>query len=103
MNTHATAIISDSARIAKGVEVGPYTVIGENVEIGAGCIIDSHVVINGPTCIGENNHIYQFCSIGDDPQDKKYRGEPTRLEIGDDNTIREFYQSNCSFFLFFFA
>ena len=90
MSTHATAIISDSARIAKDVEVGPYTIIGENVEIGSGCIIDSHVVINGPTCIGENNHIYQFCSIGDDPQDKKYKGEPTRLEIGDDNTIREF-------------
>ena len=90
MSTHATAIISDSARIAKNVEVGPYTIIGENVEIGSGCIIDSHVVINGPTCIGENNHIYQFCSIGDDPQDKKYKGEPTRLEIGDDNTIREF-------------
>ena len=90
MRTHATAIISDSARIAKDVEVGPYTIIGENVEIGSGCIIDSHVVINGPTCIGENNHIYQFCSIGDDPQDKKYKGEPTRLEIGDDNTIREF-------------
>ena len=90
MNTHATAIISDSARIAKGVEVGPYTVIGENVEIGTGCVIDSHVVINGPTRIGENNHIYQFCSIGDDPQDKKYRGESTRLEIGDANTIREF-------------
>ncbi len=90
MSTHATAIISDSARIAKNVEVGPYTIIGENVEIGPGCIIDSHVVINGPTCIGENNHIYQFCSIGDDPQDKKYKGEPTRLEIGDDNTIREF-------------
>jgi len=90
LSTHATAIISDSARIAKDVEVGPYTIIGENVEIGSGCIIDSHVVINGPTCIGENNHIYQFCSIGDDPQDKKYKGEPTRLEIGDDNTIREF-------------
>ena len=87
---HATAIIADSARIADRVEIGPYTVIGENVEIGAGSRVDSHVVINGPTRIGENNHIYQFASIGDDPQDKKYANEDTRLEIGDRNTIREY-------------
>ena len=87
---HPTAIISDSAVIEDGVEIGPYTVIGDDVTIGSGTRIDSHVVINGPTRIGHDNHIYQFASIGDDPQDKKYRGEPTRLTIGDRNTIREF-------------
>jgi len=87
---HPTAIIADNAVIADGVEIGPYTVIGDNVEIGGGTRIDSHVVINGPTKIGAGNHIYQFASIGDDPQDKKYAGEPTRLVIGDRNTIREF-------------
>ncbi len=90
MNSHPTAIISDSARIAEDVKIGPYSIIGETVEIGAGCLIDSHVVINGPTRIDKSNHIYQFCSIGDDPQDKKYGGELTRLEIGDGNTIREY-------------
>ena len=87
---HATAIIADSAIIADDVEVGPYTVIGDNVEIGAGTRIDSHVVINGPSVIGKDNHIYQFASVGDDPQDKKYAGEPTTLTMGDRNTIREF-------------
>lgn len=90
MTIHATAVIADSARIADDVTIGPYAVIGDDVEIGPGCTIDSHAVINGPTRIGSNNHIYQFCSIGDDPQDKKYRDEPTRLEIGDGNTIREY-------------
>ncbi|MGB5492788.1 MAG: acyl-ACP--UDP-N-acetylglucosamine O-acyltransferase, partial [Woeseiaceae bacterium] len=78
------------ARIASDVTVGPYVVIGDDVEIGGGSQIDSHVVINGPTIIGRNNHIYQFASIGDDPQDKKYANEPTRLKIGDGNSIREF-------------
>jgi UDP-N-acetylglucosamine acyltransferase len=87
---HPTAIISGSANIDDSVEIGPYAVIGDNVTIGSGTRIDSHVVINGPTEIGRDNHIYQFASIGDDPQDKKYRGEPTRLTIGDRNTIREF-------------
>jgi len=87
---HATAIISETAKIAEDVEIGPYSVIGDHVEIGAGTRIDSHVVINGPTRIGGDNHIYQFASIGDDPQDKKYADEPTRLIIGDRNTIREF-------------
>ena len=87
---HATAIISEKAHIASDVTVGPYAVIGDDVEIGSGSRIDSHVVINGPTTIGENNHIYQFASIGDDPQDKKYADEPTRLVIGDRNNIREF-------------
>ena len=87
---HATAIVSDSAMLADDIEIGPYSVIGDDVEIGSGCKIDSHVVINGPTRIGADNHIYQFASIGDDPQDKKYAGEATRLTIGDRNTIREF-------------
>ena len=87
---HPTAIISDSASIADDVEIGPYAIVGDHVSIAAGTRIDSHVVINGPTEIGVNNHIYQFASIGDDPQDKKYADEPTKLVIGDGNTIREF-------------
>jgi UDP-N-acetylglucosamine acyltransferase len=87
---HATAIVSESANIADDVEIGPYSIIGDDVEIASGTRIDSHVVINGPTVIGNDNRIYQFASIGDDPQDKKYAGEPTRLVIGDRNTIREF-------------
>ncbi len=87
---HSTAIVSDTAVIADDVEIGAYAVIGDGVEIGAGTRIDTHVVINGPTRIGESNHIYQFASIGDDPQDKKYAGEPTSLVMGNRNTIREF-------------
>jgi UDP-N-acetylglucosamine acyltransferase len=87
---HSTAIISDTAIIADDVEIGPYSVIGDHVEIDSGTRIGSHVVINGPTKIGKDNHFYQFASIGDDPQDKKYADEPTRLIIGDRNTIREF-------------
>jgi len=87
---HATAIVSDKATIADDVEIGPYSVIGDGVEIGSGTRIASHVVINGPTKIGRDNRIYQFASIGDDPQDEKYAGEATRLIIGDRNTIREF-------------
>ena len=87
---HQTALISDSAVIADDVHIGPFTVVGDNVEIGSGTRVDSHVVINGPCIIGKDNHIYQFSSIGDDPQDKKYADEPTRLEIGDRNTIREY-------------
>lgn len=87
---HPSAIISDKAIIADDVEIGPYSVIHENVEIGSGTRIDSHVVVSGPTVIGKDNHIYQFASIGDDPQDQKYAGEPTRLIMGDRNTIREF-------------
>ncbi len=87
---HPTAIISESASIADDVEIGPYSIIGDDVTIGSGCRIASHVVINGPTTIGKDNRIYQFASVGDDPQDKKYADEPTRLEIGDRNTIREY-------------
>lgn len=87
---HPTAIIDNSAEIGEGVEIGPYSVIGPDVKIGDETVLGSHVVIKGPTAIGKKNHIYQFCSIGEDPQDKKYANEITRLEIGDRNTIREF-------------
>lgn len=83
------AIIDPTASIATDVHVGPWSLIGPHVEIGAGSWIGPHVVIQGPTKIGCRNKIYQFSSIGEAPQDKKYRGEPTRLEIGDDNTFRE--------------
>ncbi len=76
--------------LAEDVEVGPYSVIGADVVIGAGTWIGPHVVINGHTTIGEGNKIFQFASIGEAPQDKKYAGEPTRLEIGDRNVIREY-------------
>ena len=88
------AIIHPSAKIASDVTIGPWTIIGPNVEIGEGCIIGPHVVINGPTIMGKNNRVYQFSSIGDDPQDKKYACENTLLEIGDNNTIREFCTIN---------
>ena len=91
---HETAIISSSARLADDVEVGAYAVIEGDVEIGAGTTIGPHTFIKGETRIGRNNRIYQFASIGEDPQDKKYTGESTRLEIGDGNTIREFCTIN---------
>ena len=83
------AVVSPQAQLASDVEVGPFTVIGPGVEIGAGTWIGPHAVINGPTRIGKDNKIYQFASLGDAPQDKKYKGEPTRLEIGDRNVFRE--------------
>jgi UDP-N-acetylglucosamine acyltransferase len=86
---HPTAIIHPNARLADDVSVGPYSIIGEHVEIGAGSVIGPHVVIDGHTAIGKGNRIFQFSSIGEIPQDKKYKGEPTRLVIGDNNTIRE--------------
>lgn len=87
---HPQAIIDPTTTIADGVSIGPFTVIGANVEIGEGSTIGSHVVIDGPTRIGRDNKIYSFAAIGGDPQDKKYAGEPTRLEIGDRNVIREY-------------
>ncbi|WP_303904078.1 acyl-ACP--UDP-N-acetylglucosamine O-acyltransferase [Thiohalomonas denitrificans] len=89
MSIHPTAIIDSKARLAENVSVGPYTVIGADVEIGQKTWVGPHVVIQGPTVIGKENHIFQFASIGEAPQDKKYSGEPTRLEIGDRNIIRE--------------
>ena len=91
---HATAIVDPGAKIGANVEIGPYSIIGPNVEIGDNTIIGPHVVIKGHTRIGRDNHIFQFCSLGEVPQDKKYAGEPTRLEIGDRNTIREFCTFN---------
>ena len=85
-----TAIIDSHAELADDVSVGAFSVIGADVKIGAGTVIGPHVVIKGPTSIGKKNRIYQFTSIGEDPQDKKYAFEVTRLEIGDRNTIREF-------------
>jgi UDP-N-acetylglucosamine acyltransferase len=84
-----TAIIDPSAIIADNVTIGAYSIIGANVEIGSNSEIGPHVVIHGPTKIGNSNKIYQFSSIGEDPQDKKYAGEDTLLEIGDNNLIRE--------------
>ncbi len=91
---HPTALIHPNAKLADDVRVGAYSVIGEHVEIDAGTNIGPHVVISGHTRIGKNNRIFQFSSLGEIPQDKKYAGEPTRLEIGDDNTIREFCTFN---------
>ena len=84
------AIIHPSAKIAKDVVVGPGSIIGADVEIGEGTWIGPHVVIQGPTRIGKYNKFFQFASVGDEPQDITYKGEPTRLEIGDHNTVREF-------------
>ncbi len=89
MAIHPKAEVSGRAQIAAGVEIGAFAVIGPEVEIGAGCWIGPHAVINGPTRMGQRNRVFQFASIGDAPQDIKYAGEPTRLEIGDDNTFRE--------------
>lgn len=86
---HTTAIIDARAELASDVQVGPYTVIGPDVKIGAGTVIGPHVVIQGPTTIGRDNRIFQFASVGEACQDKKYKGEPTALEIGDNNVIRE--------------
>ncbi|MBI3560452.1 MAG: acyl-ACP--UDP-N-acetylglucosamine O-acyltransferase [Gammaproteobacteria bacterium] len=90
MSIDARAVIDPSARLADNVSVGPFAIIGPEVEIGAGTWIGPHVVINGPTRIGKDNRIFQFSSIGEIPQDKKFHGERAWLEIGDRNTIREF-------------
>ena len=87
---HPTAIIDDSARLGKGVNIGPYSIIGPGVEVGDNCRIAAHVVIARNSRLGSNNRIFQFASVGEDPQDKKYAGEETWLEIGDHNVIREF-------------
>ena len=91
---HPTAIVDPRAQLAPDVEIGAYSIIGPDVTIDTGTRIGAHVVIEGPTAIGKNNHIFQFASLGAAPQDKKYSGEPTRLEIGDNNTIREFCTFN---------
>ncbi|MFT2097089.1 acyl-ACP--UDP-N-acetylglucosamine O-acyltransferase [Marinomonas sp. 2405UD66-6] len=89
MAIHPTSLIDSKAEIDSSVEIGPFCVIGPDVKIGAGTVVKSHVVINGHTTIGCNNEIYQFASVGEANQDKKYKGEPTQLIIGDGNVIRE--------------
>jgi len=91
---HPTALIDAGALLGENIEIGPYAVIGPDVEIGNGTHVGAHAVIEGPTRIGRDNRIFQFASLGAAPQDKKYGGEPTRLEIGDRNTIREFCTFN---------
>ncbi|WP_419570033.1 acyl-ACP--UDP-N-acetylglucosamine O-acyltransferase [Rheinheimera sp.] len=89
---HPTAVIDASARLGQNVKIGPFCLIGANVEIGDDTVLESHVVLKGPTKIGKANHFYQFTSIGEDCQDKKYKGEATELLIGDHNVFRE----NCT-------
>ena len=91
---HPTAIVHSGAKLAADVEIGPYVLIGEHVEIASGTFIGSHTVLTGHTRIGRSNRIFQHCVLGGAPQDKKYAGEPTRLEIGDGNMIREFCTFN---------
>ena len=91
---HPTAIVENSAELASDVEVGPYAVIGAKVTVDAGTRVGAHAVICGPTRIGKNNHIFSHVSLGEAPQDRKYQGEPTALEIGNGNTIREFCTIN---------
>jgi UDP-N-acetylglucosamine acyltransferase len=86
---HSSAIVDPTARLHESVDVGPWTLIGPDVEIEAGTVVESHVVIKGPTRIGFRNHIYQFSTVGESTPDLKYRNEPTELRIGDDNVIRE--------------
>ncbi|MDR0996812.1 MAG: acyl-ACP--UDP-N-acetylglucosamine O-acyltransferase [Zoogloeaceae bacterium] len=91
---HPTAIVHPEAKIGEDVEIGPFSTVGAHVEIGDRTTVASHVVLTGHTRIGRDNRIFQFSSLGEIPQDKKYAGEPTRLEIGDRNTIREFCTFN---------
>jgi UDP-N-acetylglucosamine acyltransferase len=86
---HPSSVIAESAKIGANVTIGPFCVIGDDVAIGDNCVLTSHVVVKGHTSIGKNNVFFQFCSIGEDCQDKKYAGEATYLEIGDDNVFRE--------------
>src|SRR6476469_5371666 len=91
---HPTAIVDPRARIGAKVTIGPYTVVDGDVEVGEGTTIGAHNVITGHTTIGRANRIFHFCSIGEANQDKKYKGEPTRLVVGDRNTIREYVSIN---------
>jgi UDP-N-acetylglucosamine acyltransferase len=91
---HSTALVDPGARLGDGVSIGPYSVIGPQVEIGEGSWIGAHVMLDGRTRIGRNNRIYHFASIGAPPQDKKYAGEDTAVEIGEGNTVREYVTIN---------
>ena len=88
------AVVSDRAHVHEDASIGPYSIVGPDVEVGPGTRVESHVVLKGPCVIGRDNHIFQFASLGDAPQDKKYSGEPTQLIIGDRNTIREYCTIN---------
>ncbi|MEN9527370.1 MAG: acyl-ACP--UDP-N-acetylglucosamine O-acyltransferase, partial [Pseudomonadota bacterium] len=88
------AVVAPTAKLGEGVEIGAYAIIGPDVEIGAGTIVGPHAVVTGWTKLGSHNRIFQFASIGDAPQDKKYAGEPTRVEIGDRNVFREYVTVN---------
>ena len=94
MNIHPTAIVDSSAKIPASSRVGAYSVIGAAVEMGSNCQVQSHVIIGGPTKLGSDNHIFSFAVVGGEPQDITYNGEPTRLEIGDRNIIREYVTIN---------
>src|SRR6266481_3760377 len=94
MTVHPTAILDPAAKIDSSCKIGPYCTVGAGVELGEGCELISHVVIEGPSRIGARNRFFPFSSVGLAPQDISYKGEPTRLEIGDDNTIREFVTIN---------
>lgn len=94
VNVHPTAIVHEGAQLASGVSVGPYSIIGEHVRVGEGTVIGPHVVLDGHTTLGKRNQVFQFASIGSVPQDLKFKGEPSRLEIGDDNHIREYVTMN---------
>ena len=93
-NVHPSALVDEGARLERDVTVGPYSIVGAEVELGEGTSIGPHVVINGQTRLGPGNRVFQFASIGEEPQDKKYAGEPARVEIGNGNTIREYCTIN---------
>jgi UDP-N-acetylglucosamine acyltransferase len=84
------AVVSPSARIASGVRIGPFAVVGDEVELGEGCVLDSHAVVKGPSAFGRNNHVHSFAIVGGDPQDLTYSGQRVRLEVGESNEFREF-------------
>lgn len=88
------AIVSPSARLGRGVRIAPYGVVGDDVELGEGCVVESHALVQGPARLGRNNHLYPLCVIGGDPQDLTYKGERVSLEIGDANEFREFSTVN---------
>ena len=89
MSIHESSIIHPSAEIDENVEIGPFCIVGEKVKVKSGSKLLSHVVLKGPTTVGKNNVFYQFCTIGEDTPDKKFKGEETTLEIGDENIFRE--------------
>jgi len=90
----ARAVISPSSRVGSGVRIGAYAVVGDEVELGDGCVLETHALVQGPARLGRKNHLYSFCAVGGDPQDITYKGERVSLEIGDENEFREFCTVN---------